>query len=108
MEYLVYSLEYQRSIHAAEREIVVHDEFALQRAAGFGAIGVNIVELAAALVQIAQIQGGHEPIVTHHFNGEPAFDGAARAERMSQMTFWRADRNAAAEEPLRGLRLGNI
>src|SRR5262245_8709904 len=90
---LLPAAKHQRSIHATEREIVVHRVLALKLAA----LAHKVVEFAAARVEVVQVQRRRKPVVVHHLDGEPGFERTARAERVTEIAFLRADRHARAE-----------
>src|SRR4051812_13846714 len=77
------SFENKRGVDAAEGEVVRHDILGFQ----FARAVHDVIEIGAAWIDVGKIQRGRDPIVAHHLDGHPGFEGAACAERVAEITF---------------------
>src|SRR5262249_5694860 len=68
----------------------------------------DVVESAAALIDVFQIDRRREPAVVHHRDAEERLERAASTERMTEVTLLRAERHARAEERIGCTSLGDV
>ena len=65
------TFEYQRRIDAAKCKVVGHAKLIRKHF-----VGSEIVQFATALVHVLKVDGGSIPVVVHHFDTEPGFEGS--------------------------------
>ena len=98
------SLENQRRIDSAKREVVRHNIFAFELAPRTD----NVVELGTVRVNPGKIDCRRKPSRAHHLDADPRLQSAASAERMSHVAFKRTDEPARSEDFSRSFRFRDV
>src|SRR5690606_26326934 len=94
----------KRGVDAAESKVVAHHKLMSHGSS----LAPDVIQFGAVLIDVVEIESGGVPVVIHHMDRGPGFDGAASAESVPDVGLQRTDRHATTKHRLGGGTLGDV